>query len=101
MHEHLLLSESDGTIHRFDPLTWQEVDTMMSPIGIEAMLLDDDLAVLGDIDGDGIVGIEDFLLLLAAWGPCPAPPDGCPADLDNDGFVRITDFLLLLANWTF
>ncbi len=98
--EHLLLSESDGTIHRFDPDTWQEVDTMISPITIEAMLLDDTLEVLGDIDGDGIVGIDDFLALLAAWGPCPGSPQGCPADLDNDGFVRITDFLLLLANWT-
>jgi len=25
----------------------------------------------GDIDGDGNVGITDFLDLLAAWGPCP------------------------------
>ncbi len=25
----------------------------------------------GDITGDGIVGINDFLDLLAAWGPCP------------------------------
>ena len=49
----------------------------------------------GDIDGDGIVGITDFLALLAAWGPNP----GHPADLDGDGFVGITDFLLLLANW--
>ena len=24
-----------------------------------------------DIDGDGTVGITDFLDLLAAWGPCP------------------------------
>ncbi len=24
----------------------------------------------GDIDGDGVVGINDFLDLLAAWGPC-------------------------------
>ena len=24
-----------------------------------------------DIDGDGMVGIVDFLDLLAAWGPCP------------------------------
>ncbi|MCH7799240.1 MAG: hypothetical protein IID28_12460, partial [Planctomycetes bacterium] len=25
----------------------------------------------GDIDGDGTVGITDFLQLLGAWGPCP------------------------------
>ena len=50
---------------------------------------------VGDIDGDGTIGITDFLALLAAWGPNP----GHPADLDGDGMVGITDFLLLLANW--
>jgi len=25
----------------------------------------------GDIDGDGTVGIVDFLQLLGTWGPCP------------------------------
>ncbi len=52
----------------------------------------------GDLDGDCTVGINDFLMLLAAWGPCPAT-GGCPGDLDGDGFVGIIDFLLLLANW--
>jgi hypothetical protein len=55
----------------------------------------------GDIDGDGVVGVEDFLLLLEAWGPCPSPcPPHCPADLDADCAVGVTDFLLMLANWT-
>jgi formylglycine-generating enzyme required for sulfatase activity len=48
-----------------------------------------------DLNGDGTVGVEDFLLLLAVWGPCP----GCPEDLDDDGEVGITDFLLLLGDW--
>ena len=57
--------------------------------------------VVGDIDGDGIVGINDFLLLLAAWGPCDVPcPPACAADLDGDCVVGINDFLTLLANWT-
>ena len=51
---------------------------------------------LGDLDGDGTVGIVDFLALLSAWGPCPAP---CIADLDGDGVVGIVDFLALLAHW--
>ncbi len=52
---------------------------------------------LGDIDGDGIVGIVDFLALLADWGACTQTC--CLADLDLDGTVGITDFLLLLGNW--
>ena len=58
-------------------------------------------SVLGDVDGDGTVGIADFLALLGAWGPCPAPcPGSCPADLDDDCTVGILDFLILLANWS-
>ena len=44
-------------------------------------------------DGDGNVGIVDFLALLALWGIAD------PCDIDNDGVVGITDFLALLANW--
>ncbi len=43
-------------------------------------------------DGDGNVGIVDFLGLLAQWGG----PGTC--DVDGGG-VGITDFLALLANW--
>jgi glucose/arabinose dehydrogenase len=49
-----------------------------------------------DLDCDGIVGINDLLQLLAAWGPCA----GCPEDLTGDGEVGIKDLLLLLAAWT-
>ncbi len=57
--------------------------------------------VLGDLDGDGLVGITDFLILLGDWGPCPVPcPPSCPADFDHDCNVGITDFLTLLANWS-
>jgi hypothetical protein len=52
---------------------------------------------LGDIDGDGVVDVSDFLKLLARWGPCPEPC--CLADLDLDGIVGIGDFLILLAHW--
>ncbi len=45
--------------------------------------------------GDGIVGITDFLQLLAQWGTDP----GGPPDFDGDGNVGIVDFLELLAHW--
>ncbi|MHC4414149.1 MAG: hypothetical protein ACYS0G_02575 [Planctomycetota bacterium] len=49
----------------------------------------------GDLTNDGFVGINDLLILLAAWGPNP----GHPADIDNDGTVGINDLLALLSNW--
>lgn len=54
---------------------------------------------VGDLDGDTAVGIQDFLILLAAWGTCPPPCAACPADLDGDGAVGRQDFLALLAGW--
>jgi hypothetical protein len=54
--------------------------------------------VPGDLDEDGVVGILDFLALLAAWGPCDVG-GGCLGDLDGDGLVGIVDLLILLGNW--
>ncbi|MHC4970569.1 MAG: hypothetical protein ACYTF4_18405, partial [Planctomycetota bacterium] len=48
-----------------------------------------------DVDGDGTVGVLDFLALLAAWGTDP----GGPPDLDGDNDVGVIDFLILLAAW--
>ena len=58
----------------------------------------DECEIPGDIDGDGMVGVSDLLLLLAAWGLC-ADCDNCPADLNGDCTVGIADLLILLANW--
>jgi len=49
---------------------------------------------VGDVDGDGVVGVPD-LLLLAAWGTNPSGP----LDLDGDGVVAVPDLLTLLAAW--
>jgi hypothetical protein len=48
-----------------------------------------------DFNGDGVVDVIDFLVLLGAWGPNP----GHPADLDGSADVGVNDFLFLLANW--
>jgi hypothetical protein len=62
--------------------------------------LDADALRPADIDGDGVVGMTDFLALLAAWGPCPepCPPNGI-GDIDGDCAVGITDVLKVLAGW--
>jgi hypothetical protein len=53
---------------------------------------------VGDLTGDGSVGINDFLILLSDWGPC-GDCGNCPAGFDGDCIVGITDFLILLAHW--
>ncbi len=51
-------------------------------------------ACVADTDGDGTVGITDFLDLLAAWGTVNPVYDIVP-----NGNVGIDDFLALLAVW--
>jgi hypothetical protein len=48
-----------------------------------------------DLDGDGEIGFNDLLAVLAAWGPC----GGCPEDFDADGEVGFADLLATLAAW--
>jgi len=50
--------------------------------------------ITADLDGDGVVGVGDLLLLLGQWGG-----DGS-GDLDGDGVVGTPDLLALLAAWT-
>lgn len=48
----------------------------------------------GDVNGDGVVDIDDLLILLGDWN------EACgPSDINNDGVVSILDFLNLLADW--
>jgi hypothetical protein len=57
--------------------------------------LDDEISTCPeDIDGDLIVGITDFLEVLAQWGTGNAG-----ADVNGDGLVGILDFLAVLAAW--
>ena len=49
----------------------------------------------GDIDGDGSVGTNDLLAVIAAWGAC----NGCPADINGDGWVDTDDILAIIAAW--
>ena len=54
---------------------------------------------LGDVDGDGMVGITDFMQVLADWGSCSPLPAPCESDYNRDGVVGINDLLISLAQW--
>lgn len=55
-----------------------------------------DNALPGDVNGDGVVGTDDLLAILSAWGNCGS----CPEDLTNDGLVGVDDVLLVVSEWT-
>jgi len=48
-----------------------------------------------DLNGDGVIGINDVLQLISEWG-CQS---GCAGDLDSDGIVGINDLLVLISAW--
>ncbi len=51
-----------------------------------------------DVDGDGLVGLADLMLVFEAWGPCdPSVP--CMADVNGDGQVDLADVVLVVAAW--
>ncbi len=96
----LLLSESNGTIHRINPLTREELDTMTSPITVAAMQRSDQ-PLPGDTNDDGAVGIADLLVVLGEWGQCQSPcPPSCAGDVNDDCAVDVADLLTVLANWS-
>ncbi|MCZ6834942.1 MAG: hypothetical protein O7G85_04140, partial [Planctomycetota bacterium] len=59
-------------------------------------LPDDCEFVIGDTDGDGLVGVFDLLDVLASWGDCA----NCPADFNGDFVVDVLDLLFLLSRWS-
>ncbi len=47
-----------------------------------------------DINADGIVGVDDVLAIVAAWGSCV-----CVEDITGDSVVNIDDLLLVIESW--
>ena len=80
-----------------------EVEYEVTPLSgdLNGSGIPDECEAAGDLDGDGVVGINDLLLLLGAWGPSGEPcPPACTGDLGGDCLVGIEDFLELLGNWS-
>ena len=54
--------------------------------------------LVGDLDGDGFVGITDLNIILANWNQ-DIPPGNPLADPSGDDFVGIEDLNTVLGNW--
>lgn len=57
--------------------------------------LPDDCECVGDLNGDELVGFDDLLALLTAWGSC----GGCVEDVNGSGDVGFDDLLIVLTAW--
>jgi len=74
--------------------SWQFSGWNIDDVRIFGLVPND--GIPGDLNGDGIVGVDDLLIVIANWGPCG--PD-CPADINGDGIVGVDDLLIVIANW--
>jgi len=54
-------------------------------------------APMADLSCDGVVGFDDLLIILSAWGSCGAGP--CDADLNGDHEIGFDDLLIVLSSW--
>jgi hypothetical protein len=50
-----------------------------------------------DLDGSGGVDVNDLVLVILGWGPCPTGGD-C-ADVNGDGMVDVIDLVEVITNW--
>mgnify|MGYP001993993617 FL=1 len=83
-------------------LAWQDDRNGSNDIYAQRVNSDGSLGTamlcVGDIDGDGFVGVTDLLMVIDMWGNCPVK-GSCDADLDGDNFVGVGDLLTIIDLW--
>ena len=103
----LIMNEDGETIYRMSNILlgtavvdipiFGEQTVQLTAIYLDCTL---DMEVIGtfcsaDVDGDGSVGVNDLLAVIADWG-CSGT---CDADITDDGQVNVQDLLDLIASW--
>jgi Bacterial Ig-like domain/FG-GAP repeat/RTX calcium-binding nonapeptide repeat (4 copies) len=81
----------DVSVTATDTATNAGSDATLNELVIEVPLV-------GDLDGDGFVGIADLNIVLGNWNQA-VPPADPRADVDGDNFVGIVDLNAVLGNW--
>ncbi|MHC4990193.1 MAG: cytochrome c3 family protein [Planctomycetota bacterium] len=56
------------------------------------------VACVGDVNEDGVVGVDDQLEVILGWGVCDPGAD-CPGDIDKNGVVGVDDLLIVILAW--
>jgi sialidase-1 len=55
--------------------------------------------LVGDLNGDGFVGVDDLNIVLGNWNQSVTPGDLLAGDPTGEGFVGVDDLNLILGNW--
>ena len=54
--------------------------------------------IQGDVDVNGVVDVNDLLILISTWGPLPVA--GPLADFNGDWTIDVSDLLVVIGNWS-
>jgi chitodextrinase len=73
-------------------------NTSAASSSVQATTLTGPAAIVGDLNGDGVVNIVDLSILLSHWGNTHATAS--QGDLNGDGVVNIVDLSILLSHWS-
>lgn len=65
---------------------------------VDSAIIPDPTGLVGDLNRDGFVGIDDLNLVLGNWNQA-VPPADARADPSGDNFVGIDDLNAVLGNW--
>jgi hypothetical protein len=55
--------------------------------------------LVGDLNGDGFVGVDDLNIVLGNWNQTVTPGDLLAGDPTGEGFVGVDDLNIILGNW--
>jgi hypothetical protein len=72
-------------------------DSVIDNVKVE--LIAGSTPIIGDLNGDGFVGIGDLNIVLGNWNQNVAAGDPLLGDPSGDGFVGIADLNIVLGNW--
>ncbi len=82
-----------------DGVMYVAISAQIGSYGDYALLINEsEPTLVGDIDGDGFVGLSDLDLVLGSWNQTVPPADSA-VDLSGDGYVGLDDLDIVLANW--
>lgn len=87
-----LVVENGATFDANGRMVWCEEIINNGTILGDVEVIDPEVPCDGNLNGDGVVNIDDLLIILSDWG-------GTGGDANGDGQTNIDDILVVLGNW--